>query len=181
VSTPIDRASAAIDRAETRFADHRISRALAALAALRRAGLEAHQAAIAQIGKPPAESASAEPPGPPSVMAVLNLEHRVVARLPPIFDGLTREQVVDSLRHTLWVTQGRRDRMLDIVIALDQEGAGADYADGMAATLSAFTDEITILRNGLASYTLTASGRASLTSALERVRATRDRVNEAFG
>jgi uncharacterized membrane protein (UPF0182 family) len=181
VSTPIDRASAAIERAETRFADHRISRALDALAALRRAELEAHQAAIAQIGKPPTESVSAEPPGPPSVMAVLNLEQRVAVRLPPIFDGLTLEQVVVSLRHTLWVTQGRRDRMLDIVIALDQEGAGADYADGMAATLPAFTDEITTLRNGLDSYALTASGRASLTSALERVRATRDRVNEAFG
>jgi uncharacterized membrane protein (UPF0182 family) len=178
VSTPIDRASAAIERTETRFADHRIWRALDALATLRQAVLEAHKATIAQIGKP---AVSVEPPGPPSVMAVLDLEHRVGVRVPPNFDGLTREQVVDSLRHTLWVTQGRRDRMLDIVIALDQEGAGTDYAAGMAATLPAFTNEINALRMGLDSYVLTASGRASLTSALERVRATRDRVSEAFG
>ena len=71
--------------------------------------------------------------------------------------------------------------MLDIVIALDRDGAGADYADGMAATLAALKNEISMLRSGLQSYVLTASERADLTLALERVRATRNRVNEAFG
>ena len=70
--------------------------------------------------------------------------------------------------------------MLDIVIALDRD-AGADYADGMAATLLALKNEISTLRNGLQSYVLTASERADLRIALERVRATRNRVNEAFG
>ncbi len=181
VSVPIARANAALERAEVRFAQHRFGLGLDALEALRRAGGEAHQAAVAQIGRPPADPESDEPPGPPAVLAVLGLEHRIGTRIPAIFNGMRRKPVVDSLQYTLWITHTRRDRMLDVVIALDQEGAGADYADGMADTLPAFDNEVVTLLSGLETYVLTASGRAGLTNALERATATRNRVNDAFG
>jgi excisionase family DNA binding protein len=181
VSVPIERANVALARAEARFAQHRYGLGLNALEALRRAAGEAHQAAVAQIGKPPTDPESDEPPGPPAVLAVINLEHRIGMRIPAIFNGMRSKQVVHSLQDTLWTTHLRRDRMLDIVIALNQEGAGADYADGMADTLPAFNNEVITLQNGLGTYVLTASGRVGVANALERARATRDRVNDAFG
>jgi hypothetical protein len=179
--TAIRKARAALARAESRFALHQYGGGLIALDALRRAAGQAHSAAIAQIGKPPVDPESDEPPGPAAVLAVLNLEHRIAVRIPAIFNGMRRELVVSSLRHTLLVTHRRRDRMLDIVIALDREGAGDDYADGMADTLPAFAREVNTLQEGLDTYELTPSGRAGLIHALSRARATRNKVNAAFG
>jgi hypothetical protein len=71
--------------------------------------------------------------------------------------------------------------MLNVVIGLGPEGAGADYADGMADTLPAFDNEVVMLLSGLETYVLTASGRTGLTNALERATATTNRVNDAFG
>jgi hypothetical protein len=181
VSTLIRSADAALARVVARFAQHRYGLGLDALEALRTAAGKAHEAAVAQIGKPPTDPESDEPPGPPAVLAVLGLEHRIGTRIPAIFDGMKRKPVIDSLQYTLWVTHMKRDRMLDVVIGLGPEGAGADYADGMADTLPAFDNEVVTLLSGLETYVLTASGRTGLTNALERATATRNRVNEAFG
>ena len=181
VSAPIRDARAALARAERRLAEHRYRRALTALSTLRWKAGKAHQAAVNQIGKPPADPESDDPPGPPSVLAVLSLEHRIGVRVPVLFNGMQRTKVVQALRYTLWITHTRRDQMLDKVIALDPEGAGGDYADGMADILPAFDNEVNRLQKGLDTYTLTDSGRVGLTAALERATATRDVVQEAFG
>jgi hypothetical protein len=180
-ATPIQKAREALERAVTRFAQHRIQRGLDALATLRRTAGVAHRAAVNKIGKPPTDPESDELPGPPAAFAMLTLEHQIGVRLPPIFNRMRRERVLSSLGYTLWLTHRRRDLMLDKVIALNPEGQRAEYADGMADTLSAFTNEVKTLRNGLDTYVLTSSGRSKLTSALNRVKATRARVNTVFG
>jgi hypothetical protein len=181
VSAAIDRAESALERAEAWFALQRYGRGIDELETLSRAASEAHRAALAQIAEPPADPESDERPGPPSVLAVLDLDHRIGVRVPALFDGVTRERVIDALRRTLRVMYTSRDRMLDVVIALDPEGAGADYADGMADTLPAFAKEATTLENGLDTYDLTQFAREVLSSALMRVEATREKVTRAFG
>ena len=71
--------------------------------------------------------------------------------------------------------------MLDAVIALDPEGAGADYADGMADTLDGYIDEIENLSEALRVDRLSRAGRAGLSNALVRSQATQAKVNAAFG
>jgi hypothetical protein len=180
-ATPIQKARAALDRAVTRFAHHRIQLGLDALGTLRRTAGAAHRAAVNKIGKPPTDPESDELPGPPAVLAMVNLELRIGTRLPAIFRGMRRAKVVSSLTYTLWITHRRRDQMLDKVIALDPEGQGAEYVDGMADTLPVFTREVKTLNTALDTYALTSSARAGLAAALNRAKATRAKVNEAFG
>jgi len=71
--------------------------------------------------------------------------------------------------------------MLDAVIALDPEGAGADYADGMADTLEGYVDEIANLAEALCVDLLSRAGRAGLSQALMRSQAAQAKVNAAFG
>jgi uncharacterized membrane protein (UPF0182 family) len=181
VSVPIDDAVEALARAEAGVSQHQPAEVIAALGDLHDAIASAHGAATTQIGSPSTAAKRLARSGPTSVFAVLDLEHMVVIRVPPMLDGMTNEAVTQSLRQILWVTQGRRDQMLDLVIALDQAGAAGGYAEGMAATLPAFTYELAVVRNGLHSYTLTPSGRATLAGTLERVRETKARVYLAFG
>jgi hypothetical protein len=180
-STPIRRAKAALGQAETFFAQHRYGKGLTALLTLRRTSGNAHRVAIAQIGKPPTDPESDDLPGPPAVLAVVNLDHRIAVRIAALFNRMRRADVVTSLRYTLALTQQRRSQMLDVVIALDPEGERADYADGMADTIPAFTGEVDAIQKGLNTYVLTASGRAGLTAALARAVATRDEVTLVFG
>jgi uncharacterized protein len=181
VSVPIDTAVEALARAEAGVAQREHGEALAALDDLQRAIASAHEAAIAQIESPSTASKRLTRSGPISVSAVLDMEHEVAIRLPPMFDGMTNEDVTHSLRQILWVMQGRRDRMLDLVIALDQSGMAGEYAEGMAAMLPALTYELAVVRNGLHTYTLTPSARGSLAGTMERVRETKARVYLAFG
>jgi hypothetical protein len=71
--------------------------------------------------------------------------------------------------------------MLDVVIALPPEGAGSDYADGMADTVPSYVTEVNRVKTTLAQYQLTDSARLGLHRALDRIRATQAKVNEAFG
>ena len=177
----IRRARAALARAESRFANHRYGRGLDALVTLRRTAGKAHRAAVDLIGKPPTDPESDEPPGPPAVIKVLGLERAISVRIAALFNGMTRAAVVDSLRRILGITHRRRDAMLDRVIALNPEGAGGDYDDGMADILPAFTSEVNKLQNGVDTYELTPSGREGLVRALRRAIATRDKVEQRFG
>ena len=180
-STPIKRAKAALGQAETFFAQRRYGKGLTALSTLRRTSGNAQQVAIAQIGKPPADPESDDTPGPPAVLAVINLEHQIAVRISRLFNRMRRADVVTSLRNTLALTQQRRNVMLDKVIALDPEGERADYADGIADTITAFDGEVNAIQNGLNTYILTASARDGLTAAHARAVATRDEVTLVFG
>jgi hypothetical protein len=140
----------------------------------------ANHAASNQIGKPPSDPESDDPPGPPSVLAAMRLEHTVCVTLVPQFDDMNRPRVVNALRVALRVTQHRRDDLLDAVLA-QKPGARGDYADGMADTLSWYPQEINQLTNALSTFQLEADSRTALEEARERVQATKQKIDAAFG
>jgi hypothetical protein len=181
VARPISRARGALKAAATQIANRRFARALDSLGSLQFYLRRAHRAGMAQIGAPPTDPEEDTPPGPVSVLAVLDLEHRVTMRGVALFDGLRRYAVVSSLRETLWYDHHYRDAMLDAVIGLPPEGAGSDYADGMADTLPSYVTEVNRVKTALAQYRLTDSARLGLNRALDRIQATQAKVNKAFG
>jgi len=181
VAKPVGRAGVALKKAERRLSRGLVLKARRSLRLLRKRLTTAHEAGMAQIGAPPLDPESDDLPGPPSVLAVLALEDRVTVRVVRLFDGRRNEKLVRGLRKTLVVAHGRRDEMLDAVIALPPEGDGADYADGMADTLPIYDAEVTAVTSALAQYRLVAPARRGLRNALDRVTATRDKVNQAWG
>jgi hypothetical protein len=181
VSVSITSADDALDRAVARIRAHHPRKAIRALGTVRYQVSLANQAAKAQIGKPPTDPESDDPPGPPSVMAVLGLDHRVGTVVVGLFDGRTMDDLVYALRRTLTITHQRRDALLDAVIALPAEGALDDYVDGMSDTLGIYTQEVRQVTSALQTFRLTPSGRAGLTNALARVRVTKAKVDAAFG
>jgi hypothetical protein len=181
VSTPIRRAGTALNNAMGHISTHHYGKAVASLRTLRRQVSKAHAAGVAQIGKPPSDPESDDPPGPPSVLAVLGLEHRVAMKLVPRFDRMTNRSVVDALRSALWLTHYRRDNMLDAVIALPDEGEGSLYSDGMADTVGLYAQEVTQLTTAVNTYRLTPRGETGVRRGLTRARATKTKVDRAFG
>jgi hypothetical protein len=181
VSKPIKLANEALTTTEAMLADHKYRQALESLNTLRINVRLASNAAIDQIGLPPPDPESDEPPGPACVFAVLKLDHRVGMRLVILFDGLTRADVVGELDHTLTRMHARRDDVIDVVIALPAEGARGDYDDGMADTLTMYPAERSLLSTALLQYELTDPARVALTEARVRVRATEAKVTAVWG
>jgi hypothetical protein len=181
VATPIRLANQALAQAKLRVANRQLGQAITSLQTVRVNTRRAHIAAMNLIGKPPTDPESDDPPGPPAVMAVLGLEHRVGIVVVPFFDGRKGTTFVHALRYTLYVTHTTRVTMLNRVIGLDPEGAGGDYADGMADTLGAYSTEVNQIKKALDQYQLSSYGREGLRNALTRVRATQVKVNAAFG
>jgi hypothetical protein len=181
VATPIKQADAALTKATKELRKHHPGRAIAALKVAKRNVGRAHVVATNLIGAPPPNPESDEPPGPRAVLAVLGLDHRVEMRLVPLFDDRRRNDVVNSLRTVLSSTNHRRKVMVDRIVALPAEGAGADYADGMGDTLTQYKKEIQLLTTALNTYQLTSGGRTGLQNALTLVRATKAKVGAAFG
>ena len=181
VATPIQRAKSALGKTEDYLARHRYRKALDSIVVLRRNVARANNAAKDQVGLPPTDPESDDPPGPPSVFAALRLDHRVVVRLVPLYDALARLDVVDALNATLARTNGRRDAMLDAVIALPAEGDRGDYDDGMADMLGMYPAEADLINGALATGALTDSARSGLTNALARVQATGEKVDAVWG
>jgi hypothetical protein len=182
VSTPIGRANSALARAIANVNSHRPYKAAAALRAVRRHVSVAHGAAMGLIGKPPTDPESDDPPGPPAVISVLALEHRVTKGVVPLFDRRrSGPYVVRTLRVVLAVAHHRRNVMLHRVIALPPEGAGSDYSDGMSDTVGIYPAEVRQVSSALKTYRLTAAARAGLRRALSRVRATNARFQAAYG
>jgi hypothetical protein len=157
------------------------------LRTLRLGVYRADRAARAQMNAaPPADEARAaqdEAPvstGPDSVVAVLALEQTVVTTLTGLFDT-KRGTTVDNVTRALFTTMNARGKLLDAVIALDPEGAGADYADGMADTVAGYDDEVANISEALAGDQLSAGGKKVLTAALAQSKATQTKVSTAFG
>jgi hypothetical protein len=181
VATPINQARAALTKAEDQLAHKRYRKALDSLRVLRRNVVRANNAATGQIGLPPTDPESDDPPGPTAVFAVLKLDHRITMVLTPLYDGLGRLDVVSSLNSTLRRTHGRRDSMLDAVISLPAEGDRADYDDGMADTLTVYPSEEELIAAALQSDELINAARTGLTNALARVQATDKKVSAVWG
>ena len=102
-------------------------------------------------------------------------------RLVPLSDSLGRLDVVSSLNYPLKRTHGRRDSMLDAVIALPAEGARGDYDDGMSDTLGMYPSEEKLVSAALTNDELIDAARTGLTNALARVQASDDKVNVVWG
>jgi hypothetical protein len=181
VSNQIGRADAALAQANQQVGNQQFGQATTSLGLVRAHVGKAHAAAIAQIGAPPTDPESDDPPGPPAVIAVLGLDHRVGMDVVPLFNGRTEPAVVNALQETLTVTYAARGQMLNRVIGLNPEGAGADYADDISDTLDTYKAEVQQLNSALAEYQLSESGRAALSNALTRVSATQAKVKRAFG
>ncbi|HWI73268.1 MAG TPA: hypothetical protein VNT55_15030 [Baekduia sp.] len=185
VANALRRTDNALASAESHLDEGEYSQAVTALRSVKNNMYRADRAARAQMNAaPPAdpegEGDDAVTTGPDSVIAVLGEEHEVVVTLAGLFDTNSKG-VVDGLSHTLFRTISARDGLLNAVIALDPEGAGADYADGMADTADQYPDEVANLTETLASDSLSAGGRAVLTPALTRVTATANAFAAAFG
>ena len=181
VSKPIQRAKAALATAESRLERGRYTKALAALKSVRYNGWRAHKIGMSLIGKPPTDPESDEPPGPPAVIAVTNLEHRVTMRLVPFFNGQRRNWVVEPLRETVRKAVGRRHRMLNKVIALPAEGKRGDYDDSMSDTLGTYRAEKALLTNAIQTYQLTDRAATGLRTIRAKVRKTSANVNRVWG
>jgi hypothetical protein len=181
VSTPIKHADAALTKATNELRKHHPGRAIAALKDAKRNVGRAHTVATNLIGAPPSDPESDEPPGPRAVLAVLGLDHRVEMRVVPLFDDRRQTQVVDSLRAVLSSTNHHRKVLVNRIVGLPPEGAGADYADGMGDTLNQYKQEDKLISTALNTYQLTSGGRTGLKNALTQVRATKAKVAAAFG
>jgi hypothetical protein len=181
VAVPIRQGRTALRAVKSSVQQRRYAAALRSIRVVGWKVARAHEAGMAQIGAPPTDPESDDPPGPPSVIAVLNFEHAVTAQFVPLFANLRKTLVVRALGSTLASAHRVRDEMLDAVIALDPEEEGADYADGMADTLPIYTAEVAAIRKALNRYRLSPTGRVALRAALVRARATLVKVNAAFG
>jgi hypothetical protein len=178
--SPLALAKASLVAAHVRLTKRNYAKALLSLKALRDNLGQAHRAGMAQIGKPPSDPESDVPPGPAAVIAVLNLEHRIMMEV-TFFNGLRTSPVIESLRYTLLTTHRLRIAMLSRVIALPVEGAGADYDDDMSDTLDGYTGEVALITRALGLYKLTPAARVGLAKALARARATQAKVNLRWG
>ncbi len=78
------------------------------------------------------------------------------------------------------MAQIRRDVVLDAVMALPAAKAD-DYTDGMSDTLGMYASEVKSITTALATFTLSPSATTGLTNALARARATKAKVNRAWG
>jgi uncharacterized membrane protein (UPF0182 family) len=181
VTTQIALATASLSSVESRVANRDYAHALESLTALRQDVVHANRAAMDQIGLPPNDPESEEPPGPVSVFAVLRLNHLVTMRLVPLFDGLTDAEVVGSIRSTLARAHRSRDAVLDSVIELPAEGARADYDDGMADTLGMYGAEENLITTALLAFELTDSARSGLTHVLAHVQSTDAKAVAVWG
>ncbi|HWL96312.1 MAG TPA: hypothetical protein VNP20_03150 [Nocardioidaceae bacterium] len=74
-----------------------------------------------------------------------------------------------------------RSTMLTAVTGLAPEGAGADYADGMADTVEDYADEIATLTETIKFDLLTPPARTTLTKARALSRTAQAKVNTGFG
>lgn len=185
VAAAIRRTQRALDHAEEHLDEGEYKQSVTSLRAVRRNMYRADKAARRQMNAPvppEGEDVDVEPTtaGPDSVIAVLNLDASITQSLSGLFDTNSKG-VVDGLTHAMFRTLNARDHLLDAVIALDPEAAGADYADGMADTVDGYADEVATLTEALSDDQLSVGGRKVLTKALTQVQATNAKVLAAFG
>lgn len=180
VAAAIRRTQRSLDNAENHVDEAEPAKAVTSLRAVRRNMYRADRAARRQMNAVPADPEAETTSGPDSVIAVLTLDQTVVESLSGLFDTNSKG-VVDGLSHAMYRTMDARDRLLNSVIALDPEGAGANYSDGMADTLDGYADEVASISEALADDQLSAGGARVLRPALSQSQATAAKVNLAYG
>lgn len=179
VALAIQRTETALGKAVDHVDEAEYTKAIVSLRAVRANLGRADKAARRQmnaVADPDAETT----PGPDSVIAALTLDQEVATTVAALFNANTGT-LVTAVASTISAAQLTRDRLLNAVIALDPEGAGAVYADGMADTLDGYTDEVANISEALADDKLSTGGAAALKAALARAQATVAKINTAFG
>jgi hypothetical protein len=119
--------------------------------------------------------------GPDSAIAALNVDQAAITSLASLFDGVRRPARNSAIAKTLVVAQENRAALITVLVGLDPEGPGADYADALADSVPAYTDEVASISEALADDTLTAAARTELTAALDRSTAAEAAMTAAFG
>ena len=182
VAVAISLAQDSVDQAAMRVNNRSWKLANRSLAAVRANVVRAHRAGAYQVSLPVPEEAETSP-GADSAVAVLTLENGVITNLAALFDGIPAGHplVVKNLSDTLTQANWKRNKMLDNILALDPEEAGAPYADAMADTVDGYTDEVANITEALRRDVLTPAARDALTKALKRSTATAAKVSAAFG
>src|SRR3954453_16604666 len=141
VAAAIRRTEAALAKAEEHIDEAEYTKAIVSLRAVRVSLGRADKAARHQMNAVPADPEAETTPGPDSVIAALNVDQEAIVTVAGLFNG-NSGALVTALASTITSAQLIRDRLLNAVIALDPEGAGSPYADGMPDTLDGYTDEV---------------------------------------
>jgi hypothetical protein len=175
----VTKAQTALTGAVTSLQHHEYATAITRLRAAKQQVRIATTGAISQIGKPPTDPESDDPPGPTAVLKVARLEHQVTLKLVPLFNNL-QGIAVTPLGSTLTVSDACRDVMLGKVLALSPAKID-DYTDGLSDTLPDYKKELTAFSTALSTGDLTDAGRSSLQRAQQIVNATSAAMNKAFG
>jgi hypothetical protein len=180
IAAALRRTQTELAKAEEHVDEAEYTKAIASLRSVRQNLVRADKAARRQMNAVPADAEAETTPGPDSAIAALTLDQQVVVTVAGLFNGNTGT-LVTALASTISTAQLTRDRLLNTIIALDPEGAGADYADGMADTLDGYSDEVANLSEALADDKLSVGGTTALKAALARATATLAKINTAFG
>jgi hypothetical protein len=176
----IQRADISLDRAVEYVDAGDTPKAVTALKAVRKNMTRVDKAARRQLTAVPADPEAETTPGPDSVIAALALDHNIVTTLAGLFD--TKQGiVVDGISPLLFATMNARDSLLDAVIALDPEGAGAPYADAMPDVLPDFDDEVANFDEASSDDQLSAGGAKVISKALAQSQATQAKLAVAYG
>ena len=182
VDASLHRTLDAVKRAEAAVDDRRWSAARRSLAAAKAGFHRSHRAVVRQVlavVDPEAEEESTA--GPDSALAALNVEQVSVAALAGLFDRVRAKGVVRGIRAALTRAQRVRADLIRVIVRLDPEEAGADYADALADTVPAYTDEVAAVSEALRDDRLTSVARKALRAALARSRAAEAAMVAAFG
>jgi hypothetical protein len=180
VASPLHRIDSSMSKAEEHVDEEEYAKAIVSLRSIRRNVFAADKAAKRQINAVPADPEAETTSGPDSVIAVLTAEQAAIERVASLFNG-NSGALVTALASTMVYVQGYRDRLINAIVALPAEGAGADYSDGMADTVDGYADEVANLTEALADDKLSAGGKSALTAALNRSKATAAKIDTAFG
>lgn len=181
ISAAIQRTTESVQRAQAAIDDRRMPAARASLRASAENVRRAHRAGMRQLTAAPVDEEAETTTGPDSVVAVLTLEQTVATQLSGLFDNVRAPRVVAGIGTALNTALKTRNTMLHAVTGLDPEGAGADYADGMADTVDGYADEIATLTEAIKFDRLTPPARTILTKARALSRTAQAKVNAAFG
>ena len=182
VDATLHRTYAAVERAGVAVDDKRRSDAKRALRAAAGGFDRSHKAVLRQVqAVPDPESEEESTAGPDSALAGLNVTQASVGMSAGLFDRLRARGVVKRIRVAMIVAQKRRAVLLNTITGLDPEGAGADYADSLADTVSMYTDEVAGIREALDHDRLTPLARTALNAALQRSQDAESLMLAAFG
>jgi hypothetical protein len=163
----VQRAEQALSRAQERIDDGEGAKAVAQLAAARRALASASKSALKRVK-------AGDAAGPASVDTVVAAEHLVVTGAADSFDGQDGD-VVTALTATLKQSLDARDEAVAAIAALGVSDQ-ADYGDVLDQASTQLADELDGIAEALSDDTLTDAAKSALTDAKTQVTATKKDV-----